>query len=712
MPDDDAIVGEGAVVQAGGPTTNIRLYLRATSLPKSIVTQQQPDVLARVSLLAPRDGSHPPPPPANVDDDDDGDGGGGGGGGNVALEGTMDETEVVRKCSNPRWTTTFAARYEYGTQLLFFVDLFVVVGGGPAAAAGNPNVVGNAVRSRGMRLIGRAAFDVQDVLGSSNKVMARRLPRNAGICYAHIEIERQPQTPPSSPGRRRLLSSSSATTSSASPDGRTLNLRLRADSLVHTHSRLRNVTSSSRPDTYLEISRRLSTGQWIAVYRSPPVSESVTPTWDEASIDVGPSSTDLGDFHVMISVYKVKRTKCKEIGSFETTVQSLIDSRGATSARLAGDSRRPLHGNEDAGNAEVRDNTFQLLIQRPAANGSEVTGIITVVNASVENVNDARGRSQRFLSSSDEVERNHDGGDGDSVSDMFGVDASRIAPRGPPSSRHARPRFVDYVRAGMVNVDFCVAVDFTSSNGDPRVPGTLHYSICALCVINWILCAEASIKPRLDSNIANYYLFKRDGMMNDYEEAIAAFGSTIEMYSKNQEYRVWGFGAKYDGEIRHIFQCGGGRHVRGTQGALDAYRSVFETDLTMSGPTIISEVLRAAAGRSQRFLTQTNTDMHYCILLILTDGIVHNLRDTQQLVRSYRDRNLPLSVIVVGIGRADFTEFHQWDQSPPELRGRFKFVEFREHQIDPDNLPRNALMNVPHEVVDYYMARNIFPNEG
>lgn len=186
-------------------------------------------------------------------------------------------------------------------------------------------------------------------------------------------------------------------------------------------------------------------------------------------------------------------------------------------------------------------------------------------------------------------------------------------------------------------------------------------------------------------------------------------------YDQKKNYhfrRVWGFGAKYDGEVRHIFKCGGSRHILGTQGVLEAYRSVFETDLTMSGPTSISEVLRAAAGRSKKFLTQTNTDMHYCILLILTDGCVHDLINTQRLVRSYRDRNLPLSVIVVGIGRADFTEFHQWDLCPPEIRGRFKFVEFREHQIDPDNLPKKALLNVPHEIVDYYMGRNIFPNES
>ena len=175
---------------------------------------------------------------------------------------------------------------------------------------------------------------------------------------------------------------------------------------------------------------------------------------------------------------------------------------------------------------------------------------------------------------------------------------------------------------------------------------------------------------------------------------------------------MWGFGAKYDGEVQHIFSlCRSSRVARGTQGVLDSYRSFFETDFTMSGPTSITDVLRAAAGRSRKFLTQTNAEMRYCILLILTDGCVRDLINTQQLVQSYRDDNLPLSVIVVGIGRADFTEFHQWDLSPPEHRGRFKFVEFREHQFDPDNLPKKALLNVPHEVVDYYMGRNIFPNE-
>ncbi len=173
--------------------------------------------------------------------------------------------------------------------------------------------------------------------------------------------------------------------------------------------------------------------------------------------------------------------------------------------------------------------------------------------------------------------------------------------------------------------------------------------------------------------------------------------------------RVWGFGAKFEGEVRHIFQCGDTRYANGTEGVLDAYQSVFQTDLILSGPTSISDVLRAAAGRARRFRDDPKMDLRYCILLILTDGCVHDLAYTQWLVRAYRDDNRPLSVIVVGIGRADFSEFHQWDQSTPDLRGRFKFVEFREHNDNPDKLAEVALANLPHEMLEYYMSRNIIP---
>ena len=73
------------VAQTGGPTTNIRLYLRASNLPKSI-TNQQPDTLARVSLITPQSNQLPPPVPPPAEDGDSSE--------DAVEGGVLDETEV------------------------------------------------------------------------------------------------------------------------------------------------------------------------------------------------------------------------------------------------------------------------------------------------------------------------------------------------------------------------------------------------------------------------------------------------------------------------------------------------------------------------------------------------------------------------------------------------------------------------------------------
>lgn len=678
--------------QASAPVVNIRLYLRAANLPKSI-TQQQPDTLARVSIL-----------PAAASG---GDGGGG------SAEEVVDETEIVKKSSNPKWTSAFSHRYELGSQMLFFVDILAVrnssSGSGGGGGSGNiiraSSVGDTVVDSRGMKLLGRAVFDVQDVLGSTNNVKSRRL-RKGGVVFAYVE--QRSSNDDNSP--RRSLSS-------APPlDGLRLNLRLRASSLVHTHSvksKLVAPTMIAKPDTYVEISRpscpsSSSSVSWIVVHRSPPVRESVSPAWDEATIDLesvysgsycpdwrAPTSPYECTLPLTITVYKVKKRKCKEIGSCRTTVAKLADackmlakvtgSEGEDEERRSSDDKGD-EAEEDGGNDRK---TFRL---RPTPKGGaspsgEITGLLSVMSASITSSMEATMRSSRFLTAAGEDEDGDAAADGrrswsDDDGDDNGGDerssAKNVDEVALPS-HHPRPKFSDYVKAGVLDIDFCVAIDFTSSNGDPRRPGTQHFS--------------------------------RDGMMNDYEEAIEAVGSTIGKYSSSQEYPVWGFGAKYGGKVRHIFQIGGAPTAVGTQGILDAYRTVFETDLIMSGPTEINSVLRAAANRSKTHLRAppSASNMKYCVLLILTDGIVHNLQSTRELVRKYGEFRLPLSVIVVGIGRADFSEFHRWNREPADVRGRFMFVEFRQHQFDPDTLSREALLNVPHEMVDYFLARNVLP---
>jgi hypothetical protein len=55
-----------------------------------------------------------------------------------------------------------------------------------------------------------------------------------------------------------------------------------------------------------------------------------------------------------------------------------------------------------------------------------------------------------------------------------------------------------------------------------------------------------------------------------------------------------GFGAKYDGVVRHCFQCGSREEVYGVKGIIQAYHEALKSGLEMCGPTNFSEVITTA----------------------------------------------------------------------------------------------------------------------
>ncbi len=74
-----------------------------------------------------------------------------------------------------------------------------------------------------------------------------------------------------------------------------------------------------------------------------------------------------------------------------------------------------------------------------------------------------------------------------------------------------------------------VAIDFTGSNGDPRIPGTLHH---------------------IDTS--------NRGILNQYQQAILAVGSVLEYYDADKKYPVFGFGARIrlpDGQFSPVQHC-------------------------------------------------------------------------------------------------------------------------------------------------------------
>jgi copine 1/2/3 len=249
--------------------------------------------------------------------------------------------------------------------------------------------------------------------------------------------------------------------------------------------------------------------------------------------------------------------------------------------------------------------------------------------------------------------------------------SASVAPTGPIN-------FVDYVSGGC-ELNVVVAIDFTGSNGDPRKPGTLHH---------------------LDAN-----------SMNPYEKAISAIVTILAKYDSDQKFPVLGFGAKYHGQINHCFQCGPTDEAVGVQGVLNAYDSVFKSGLVMSGPTVFTEVIESAAARATSSLevAQRRGQQTYTILLIVTDGEVSDAAATARCLDIVS--TAPLSVVIVGVGDADFSSMRFLDDSAIRSGKRdiAQFVQFNQHSTNSVALTSETLREIPDQLVQSFQSRSIIP---
>ena len=105
-------------------------------------------------------------------------------------------------------------------------------------------------------------------------------------------------------------------------------------------------------------------------------------------------------------------------------------------------------------------------------------------------------------------------------------------------------------------------------------------------------------------------------------------------------------------------------------------------------------------------------------MLIITDGIISDLQKTiDEIVYG---SELPLSIIIVGVGEADFDAMDQLDADEQPLYSmRYKkqmaadivqFVPFRDFANNPMMLAKETLEEVPGQMLNYFRRRGIRPN--
>ncbi|KAJ4838399.1 Protein BONZAI 1 [Turnera subulata] len=247
--------------------------------------------------------------------------------------------------------------------------------------------------------------------------------------------------------------------------------------------------------------------------------------------------------------------------------------------------------------------------------------------------------------------------------------------------------FLDYL-AGGCELNFMVAIDFTASNGNPRLPDSLHY---------------------LDPS----------GRPNAYQRAISEVGDVLQFYDSDKRFPAWGFGARpIDGPVSHCFNLNGSNHqceVDGVSGIMMAYsRALF--NVSLAGPTLFGPVITTAALIAAQSLA--NGGKKYFVLLIITDGVVTDLQETKDAIVKASD--LPLSILIVGVGGADFKEMEILDADKGDRlesssgrvasRDIVQFVPFRDVQSGEVSVVQALLAELPTQFLSYMRSRNIQPN--
>uniref|UniRef100_A0A672ZTP7 Copine I n=1 Tax=Sphaeramia orbicularis TaxID=375764 RepID=A0A672ZTP7_9TELE len=248
--------------------------------------------------------------------------------------------------------------------------------------------------------------------------------------------------------------------------------------------------------------------------------------------------------------------------------------------------------------------------------------------------------------------------------------------------------FLDYVMGGC-QINFTVGIDFTGSNGDPRSPNSLHY-----------------MSP--------------DGL-NQYLSALWSVGQVVQDYDTDKLFPAFGFGAKLPPDYQaahHEFALNfnpTNPYCQGIQGIVEAYRMVLP-QLRLSGPTNFSPIITHVASIAAA-AAQANSASQYFVLLILTDGEITDFDQTRDAI--VRASRLPLSIIIVGVGPADFQAMELLDGDDGVLRSTVgeavsrdivQFVPFRKFKDAPmSSLAQSVLAEVPTQLVSYFKMRGFEP---
>lgn len=178
--------------------------------------------------------------------------------------------------------------------------------------------------------------------------------------------------------------------------------------------------------------------------------------------------------------------------------------------------------------------------------------------------------------------------------------------------------------SGGLRIACDIAVDYTSSNLDPSLENSLH-------------------TLKLENN--------------HYAKAIKSCGNILKDYDDDQQFPLYGFGGVPENgkEVSHCFNVNNKRSpiIKGMDNVIQTYVDSLK-QVQLVGPTYFTPILKTVVESIKKEMKglKPKDPLIYHVCLLLTDGKIDDMNETQEML--IEAAKLPMSVIIVGVGSADF----------------------------------------------------------
>ena len=181
---------------------------------------------------------------------------------------------------------------------------------------------------------------------------------------------------------------------------------------------------------------------------------------------------------------------------------------------------------------------------------------------------------------------------------------------------------------------------------------------------------------------------------------------------------MYGFGADdINGKFMECFNINkdkkdGNNKIKGIENVIKEYKKTLK-EVELSGGTYFAPVIQTINEK----LNQNKNKLNYNILLIISDGKVHDINEIiDSIIESSK---LPLSIVIIGIGDDVTKDVKRLNGENGKLRNYkgevlekdiVQYVHFNDFNENIDKLTQEVFRYIPQQIKDYF--QNIDKSEN